>query len=75
MGAFYDEALVQISLHPAVIGGELRRRHVNLRPFRHARVPDVAVMPGGLTRVALGEGAIVVNSTQDGGAKDMWVLP
>ena len=35
---------------------------------------DAAVMPGGLTRVAFGEGAMVVNSTQDGGAKDTWVL-
>ena len=34
-----------------------------------------AMMPGGLTRVALGEGAMVVNSTQNGGAKDTWVLP
>jgi uncharacterized circularly permuted ATP-grasp superfamily protein len=34
-----------------------------------------AVLPGGLTRVAFGQGAMVVNSTQDGGAKDTWVLP
>ena len=36
---------------------------------------DAAVMPGGLTRVAFDEGAMVVNSTQNGGAKDTWVLP
>jgi uncharacterized circularly permuted ATP-grasp superfamily protein len=67
---------IEISLHPAEIGDELRPRHVDLRPFvfQHGTGKAV-VMPGGLTRVAFEEGAMVVNSTQNGGAKDTWVLP
>ena len=49
---------------------------MDLRPFVFLRGDGkAAVMPGGLTRVAFGEGAMVVNSTQNGGAKDTWVLP
>ncbi len=49
-------------------------RRVDLRPFVSMRAPgDAAVMPGGLTRVAFGEGAMVVNFTQNGGANDTWV--
>ncbi len=67
---------VEISLHPTVIGDQLLPRHVDLRPFVFLRGDgEAAVMPGGLTRVAFDEGAMVVNSTQNGGAKDTWVLP
>ena len=59
-----------------MIDGALCPRHVDLRPFVFLRASgEAAVMPGGLTRVAFEEGAMVVNSTQDGGAKDTWVLP
>jgi uncharacterized circularly permuted ATP-grasp superfamily protein len=58
--------LIEISLHPTVIDGALSPRRVDLRPF---------VFLLGLTRVALEEGAMVVNSTQNGGAKDTWVMP
>ena len=72
---FIAQPRVEISLHPTVIDGSLRPRHVDLRPFVFMRGPDdAAVMPGGLTRVAFGDGAMVVNSTQNGGAKDTWVL-
>jgi carboxylate-amine ligase len=75
-GDFIAQPRVEISLHPTVIDGALQPRHVDLRPFVFMRGPDdAAVMPGGLTRVAFGEGAMVVNSTQNGGAKDTWVLP
>ena len=75
-GDYIAQRLVEISLHPTVIDGALRPRHVDLRPFVFMRGgKDAAVMPGGLTRVAFGEGAMVVNSTQNGGAKDTWVLP
>jgi uncharacterized circularly permuted ATP-grasp superfamily protein len=58
-----------------VIDGLLAPRHVDLRPFVFTTGPDDArVLPGGLTRVAFDEGALVVNSTQNGGAKDTWVL-
>jgi uncharacterized circularly permuted ATP-grasp superfamily protein len=67
---------IEISLHPTVIDGELRPRHVDLRPFVYVHgAGSAVVMPGGLTRVAFREGAMVVNSTQNGGAKDLWVLP
>jgi len=72
---YVAQPTVEISLHPTVIDGELQPRHVDLRPFVFMRGDgDAAVMPGGLTRVAFGEGAMVVNSTQNGGAKDTWVL-
>jgi uncharacterized circularly permuted ATP-grasp superfamily protein len=72
---YVAQTTVEISLHPTVIDGELQPRHVDLRPFVFMRGDgDAAVMPGGLTRVAFEEGAMVVNSTQNGGAKDTWVL-
>jgi hypothetical protein len=49
-------------------------RHVDLRPFAVNDGDDVWVLPGGLTRVALPEGSLVVNSSQGGGSKDTWVL-
>jgi len=52
----------------------LAPRHVDLRPFAINDGRDVWVLPGGLTRVALPEGALVVNSSQGGGSKDTWVL-
>ena len=51
-----------------------RPRHVDLRPFAVNDGDDVWVLPGGLTRVALPEGELVVNSSQGGGSKDTWVL-
>jgi uncharacterized circularly permuted ATP-grasp superfamily protein len=57
-----------------MIDGQCEGRHVDLRPFvLYGR--DVYVMPGGLTRVALKKGSLVVNSSQGGGSKDTWVLP
>jgi uncharacterized circularly permuted ATP-grasp superfamily protein len=74
--AYVAQPRVEISLHPTVIGDQLLPRHVDLRPFVFLRGDgEAAVMPGGLTRVAFDEGAMVVNSTQNGGAKDTWVLP
>ena len=73
---YVAQPTLEISLHPTVIGDELRPRDVDLRPFVFMHgTGKAAVMPGGLTRVAFGEGEMVVNSTQDGGAKDTWVLP
>jgi uncharacterized circularly permuted ATP-grasp superfamily protein len=75
-GEFVAQPLVSLSVAPTVIGEDIRPRHVDLRPFVFLRADGgAAVMPGGLTRVAFGEGALVVNSTQNGGAKDTWVLP
>ena len=73
---YVAQPTIEISLHPTVIDGELQPRHVDLRPFVFLRGHGkAAVMPGGLTPVAFEEGAMVVNSTQNGGAKDTWVLP
>jgi uncharacterized circularly permuted ATP-grasp superfamily protein len=75
-GAFVAQRRVPLSTHPTEIDGELRPRHVDLRPFVFLAGPhDARVSPGGITRVALDEGALVVNSTQNGGAKDTWVVP
>jgi uncharacterized circularly permuted ATP-grasp superfamily protein len=72
---FIAQELVELSLHPTVVDGALAPRHVDLRPFVFLGPGGTAsVLPGGLTRVALDEGTLVVNSTQKGGAKDTWVL-
>jgi uncharacterized circularly permuted ATP-grasp superfamily protein len=65
---------VMLSRHPTVIDGRLEPRHVDLRPFVFLAADGAAVAPGGLTRVALDRGALVVNSSQRGGGKDTWVL-
>jgi uncharacterized circularly permuted ATP-grasp superfamily protein len=66
---------VALSTHSTVVDGRLEERHVDLRPFVFLHSPiDPHVLPGGLTRVALEAGALVVNSTRNGGAKDTWVL-
>jgi uncharacterized circularly permuted ATP-grasp superfamily protein len=68
------QPVVQLSTVPTKIGNEIRPRHVDLRPFAVNDGESVWVLPGGLTRVALPEGSLVVNSSQGGGSKDTWVL-
>ena len=68
------QPVVQLSTVPTLIDGQLAPRHVDLRPFAVNDGNDVSVLPGGLTRVALPEGQLVVNSSQGGGSKDTWVL-
>jgi uncharacterized circularly permuted ATP-grasp superfamily protein len=68
------QPVVQLSTVPTRIGDKLAPRHVDLRPFAVNDGDDVWVLPGGLTRVALPEGSLVVNSSQGGGSKDTWVL-
>ncbi len=65
---------VALSTSPTLIGDQLAPRHIDLRPFAVNDGDDVWLLPGGLTRVALPEGALVVNSSQGGGSKDTWVL-
>ncbi len=72
--AWVAQETVSISRHPTVEGSELVPRHVDLRCFVLCDGEDPWVLPGGLTRVAFGEGALVVNSSQNGGGKDTWVL-
>ncbi len=65
---------VALSTSPVLIGEVLAPRHIDLRPFAVNDGDDVWLLPGGLTRVALPEGELVVNSSQGGGSKDTWVL-
>ncbi|HST42824.1 MAG TPA: circularly permuted type 2 ATP-grasp protein [Conexibacter sp.] len=65
---------VALSHHPTVVDGRLAPRHIDLRPFVFATRTGATAVPGGLTRVAWEAGALVVNSSQQGGAKDTWVL-
>ena len=68
------QPVVQLSTVPTLIEDCLLPRHVDLRPFAVNNGEDIWVLPGGLTRVALPEGELVVNSSQGGGSKDTWVL-
>ena len=70
------QRMVMLSTHPTVVeGGRLAPRHIDLRPFVFlGEGCTPRVLPGGLTRVARSEGALVVNSSQNGGAKDTWVM-
>ena len=68
------QPVVQLSTIPTLVEDGFRPRHVDLRPFAVNDGNDIWVLPGGLTRVALPEGQLVVNSSQGGGSKDTWVL-
>ncbi len=72
--AWVAQRLVSLSTSPTWVDHELVARHVDLRPFAVHDGHDVWVLPGGLTRVALDEGGLVVNSSQGGGSKDSWVV-
>ncbi|MDQ3107396.1 MAG: circularly permuted type 2 ATP-grasp protein [Actinomycetota bacterium] len=68
------QRVVSLSTSPTQVGDRLRPRHIDLRPFAINDGSRIWVVPGGLTRVALPEGSLVVNSSQGGGSKDTWVL-
>lgn len=68
------QPVVQLSTIPTLVEEGMRPRHADLRPFAVNNGEDVYVLPGGLTRVALPEGELVVNSSQGGGSKDTWVV-
>jgi uncharacterized circularly permuted ATP-grasp superfamily protein len=70
---YVAQPTIQLSTHPTFIDGKLEGRHVDLRPFVLCG-EKIVVTPGGLTRVALPKGSLVVNSSQGGGSKDTWVL-
>jgi uncharacterized circularly permuted ATP-grasp superfamily protein len=70
---YIAQPTISFSRAPCLIGDELESRHVDLRPY--VLFGDkVTIVPGGLTRVALTRGSLVVNSSQGGGSKDTWVL-
>ncbi len=68
------QPVVQLSTIPTLVDDGMRPRHADLRPFAVNDGTDIWVLPGGLTRVALPEGQLVVNSSQGGGSKDTWVV-
>ena len=68
-----SQPMIGLSVAPTLTDAGLRPRHLDLRPFA-VTGRDTWVLPGGLTRVALKEGSIIVNSSQGGGSKDTWVL-
>ncbi|MBE0010726.1 MULTISPECIES: circularly permuted type 2 ATP-grasp protein [unclassified Arthrobacter] len=68
------QPVLQLSTVPTMSGGQFSPRHVDLRPFAVNDGDDVWVLPGGLTRVAMKEGSLIVNSSQGGGSKDTWVV-
>ncbi len=70
---YIAQPVVYFSQHPTLVDGGFEGRHVDLRPFILCG-ETTKVLPGGLTRVALTRGSIVVNSSQGGGSKDTWVL-
>lgn len=71
---FVAQEPVSLSVHPTLVDGSLRGRHVDLRPFVITNGEHVTVAAGGLTRFARAEGEMVVNSGRGGGAKDTWVV-
>jgi uncharacterized circularly permuted ATP-grasp superfamily protein len=71
---FIAQPIIQLSTVPCLIDGKLVPRHVDLRPYALCGPGGIEIVPGGLTRVALREGSLVVNSSQGGGSKDTWVI-
>lgn len=70
---YIGQPVISLSRHPTFCDDSLEGRHIDLRPFVLTGEKTV-VIPGGLTRVALRKGSLVVNSSQGGGSKDTWVL-
>jgi len=70
---YIAQPTLALSTCPTFVGEELAPRHIDLRPYVLSG-KGMAIVPGGLTRVALREGSLVVNSSQGGGTKDTWVL-
>jgi len=70
---FIAQPTLSLSRHPSYIDGKFEGRHVDLRPYI-LYGEKITIVPGGLTRVALRKGSLVVNSSQGGGSKDTWVL-
>jgi uncharacterized circularly permuted ATP-grasp superfamily protein len=70
---YIGQPTLSLSRVPTIVDNGFEGRHVDLRPYI-LYGKDIFVLPGGLTRVALKKGSLVVNSSQGGGSKDTWVL-
>lgn len=71
---FIAQPIISLSTAPCYLKRQIQPRRVDLRPFALCGPDGIQIVPGGLTRVALREGSLVVNSSQGGGSKDTWVL-
>ena len=71
---YIAQPTITLSRAPCYIDGRVEPRHIDLRPYILYDGNKVSIVPGGLTRVALKKGSLVVNSSQGGGSKDTWVL-
>jgi uncharacterized circularly permuted ATP-grasp superfamily protein len=71
---YIAQPIISLSSSPCYMNGKLQPRRVDLRPYALCGPDGIQIVPGGLTRVALREGSLVVNSSQGGGSKDTWVL-
>lgn len=71
---YIAQPTLSLSRVPTLVGDHFEGRHVDLRPYILYDGDSVFVLPGGLTRVALKKGSLVVNSSQGGGSKDTWVI-
>ena len=71
---FIAQPIIPLSTVPCFIDGKFQPRHVDLRPYALCGPGGIQIVPGGLTRVALREGSLVVNSSQGGGSKDTWII-
>ncbi len=71
---YIGQPIINLSTVPCLIDGKFQPRHVDLRPYALYGPSGIRLVPGGLTRVALKEGSMIVNSSQGGGSKDTWVI-
>lgn len=71
---FIAQPIIPLSTVPCLLNGKLQPRHVDLRPYALCGPNGINIVPGGLTRVALREGSLIVNSSQGGGSKDTWII-
>lgn len=71
---FIAQPIIKLSTVPCFLDGKIQSRHVDLRPYALCGPSGIEIVPGGLTRVALKKGSLVVNSSQGGGSKDTWVI-
>lgn len=72
--SFIAQPIIKLSTVPCFINNKFVARHVDLRPYALCGADGIKIVPGGLTRVALKEGSLVVNSSQGGGSKDTWIV-
>ena len=70
---YISQPMIELSVSPTLTDDGVEPRHVDLRPFA-VTGRSTWILPGGLSRVALRKGSLVVNSSQGGGSKDTWVL-